>query len=143
LGAVAHSAQSRVRVLEAFRELGRVDQACEAAKVPRRTFYEWIQRDEEFAAKFEEARRPVADLLEDEAVKRAIAGSDSLLMFLLEHRNPGVFGRFPKDANGQPLGTTIQFVVCAAGNQAAALQGGGQVLDIQKLIKTDEPEPET
>ena len=67
--------------------------AAKAAGVGRSTAYLWRQEDPEFAAKWDEAVAMGIDRLESEARRRALKGSDKLLMFLLERRRPEVCGR--------------------------------------------------
>ena len=49
----------------------------------------------------EDARKTVTDLLEGEAIRRAMDGSDSLLMFLLRGLKPETYGN-RKYTNAQP-----------------------------------------
>ena len=50
--------------------------------------YEARQRDEDFAVAWHEALEGACDELESEARRRALAGSDQLLMFLLRSHRP-------------------------------------------------------
>jgi len=72
--------------------------AAKVAGVGRSTAYLWRREDPEFAQKWDDAVADGIDLLEDEVCRRALEGSDKLLMFLLERRRPEVWAR-PK-ANG-------------------------------------------
>lgn len=60
--------------LEAFRKSGNVTGACRAAGVARSTVYEAREKDEAFAARWREAEDEAADLLEEEARRRAVDG---------------------------------------------------------------------
>lgn len=108
MGGVLHNQHTRDTVIKEFRRTGRVDLACAAAGCDRTMHYDWLRKYPKYAAAFEEARKDVAQLLEDEAVRRAYHGtakpmnvggkllmvhefSDQLLMFLLKNRNPKVF----------------------------------------------------
>lgn len=113
MGAIRHTANVRARVIEEFRKTGRVDLATATVGVDREAHYRWLKQHKDYAAAFEEARQPVAQMLEDEAVKRAMASSDQLLMFMLEHRNPAVFRRQVAEQVGSA--TTINLVVMDAG----------------------------
>ncbi len=104
--------------LSAYAQTGNLRLALEAAKVGRRTHYDWLRDDPEYAAAFERAREEAADRLEEEAVRRAIQGvrrkrftargdpvidpetkqqyeelvySDTLLIFLLKGLRPEKF----------------------------------------------------
>ncbi len=74
--------------LAALENTGSVTQAAETAKISRFTVYEYKRNDPAFAASWEQALDAGADTLEDEARKRAFAGSDVLLMFLLKGIRP-------------------------------------------------------
>jgi hypothetical protein len=86
-----------------------VTRATEAAVIARTTVYYWRQHDPVFAQEWENAMEASADLLEDEARRRAVEGveeniyyggkvvgaarkySDSLLTMLLKGRRPSVY----------------------------------------------------
>ena len=96
--------------LASFAVAGNVTVACEAAKVPRRTYYEWTEHDEDFARALTVAREEAAERLEEAARLRAVEGvrretgvyhqgqlvatevevkySDTLLIFLLKGLKP-------------------------------------------------------
>lgn len=74
--------------LAAFAFCGNVTHACLNSKVGRRTHYEWLEKDAKYAAAFESAQDEAADNLEEEARKRAMGGSDTLLIFLLKGALP-------------------------------------------------------
>lgn len=95
--------------LAEFSRSGNVKLACEAAEVHRSTPYDARGSDEAFAAAWDEAEQDSADLLEEEARRRAVEGtskpllyqgeivttvqeySDTLLIFLLKARRPEKF----------------------------------------------------
>lgn len=109
--AAAQAAQlkKRARFLEAFARLGTVSAACHAARVGRRTHYDWLKADDAYAEAFAEAERINTESLEQEAVARARDGwlepvyqggelvgqvrkkSDTLLIFLLKARKPDMY----------------------------------------------------
>jgi hypothetical protein len=74
--------------LAALENTGSVTQAAAAAKVGRIVVYQHKRIDPAFAALWEQALDAGADSLEDEARKRAFAGSDVLLMFMLKGIRP-------------------------------------------------------
>lgn len=65
-----------------------VTAAAEAAGIDRKTAYRWRDAEPDFAAGWEDALEDGTDRLEDEALRRAFAGSDLLLIFLLKARRP-------------------------------------------------------
>ena len=78
------------RMLEALARGMSPARAGRTAGVGRSTVYLWRREDPEFAQKWDDAVADGIDLLEDEARRRALEGSDKLLMFLLERRRPEV-----------------------------------------------------
>lgn len=85
------TAADKVKALKAFVQLGTVTAAVRKAKVARSTWYDWIENDEAFARQVLVAHDDVADDLEQEAIKRAKDGSDTLLIFLLKSKRPHQF----------------------------------------------------
>ena len=74
--------------LEAYRDLGTVSGAARRIGVHRQRLYAWRQADAAFAAQWAEVEAEVADDLEQEAIRRAKEGSDTLLIFLLKGLKP-------------------------------------------------------
>jgi hypothetical protein len=72
-----------------------VTTACQLSRLGRTAAYAWRSDDPAFAAEWQDAADAGIDLLEDEARRRAMAGSDLLLIFLLRNRRPAVY-RPPK-----------------------------------------------
>ncbi len=83
--AIARDAQDRF--LEAYPKLGNITAAAHEATIGRRTHYDWLEADPEYAARFKHAEGEAADALEAEARRRATSG-------LL---------RFKFDKSGNPL----------------------------------------
>jgi hypothetical protein len=116
--------QMQEEVLAAFEELANVTKACKKAKVPRRTFYNWL-KEEEFNKQFEEALEICIGVLEDEATRRAIEGtlkpvyhqgvkigsireySDTLLIVLLKARAPQKYKDRVANEHSGPNGKAI------------------------------------
>jgi hypothetical protein len=78
----------RAPFLEAIRVSGNVRLAASAAGVDRSTPYVRAHRDPAFAAAWAAAEQDAIDTLEAEARRRALHGSDGLLMFLLRAHRP-------------------------------------------------------
>ena len=57
----------------------------------RKNHYLWLRQDPEYARAFEGIQEEASDALKDEAARRAFAGSDTLLIFLLKARRPEKF----------------------------------------------------
>lgn len=95
--------------LTAFLNTANVSRAAEASKVGRRTHYDWLENDELYKTAFEVAKEVAAEMLEEEARRRAVDGvyepvfykgvrcgqvlkySDTLLIVLLKAAKPGVY----------------------------------------------------
>lgn len=84
-------------MLAALALTGNVTAACQKAKVGRRTHYEWVADDEEYAAAVHEAMNEAGDRLEEEARRRAETG-------VVEP----VYGRVGKDQDGK-IGTVRKY----------------------------------
>ncbi len=95
--------------LDAFRDLGTVTAACEAAGVARRTVYDARHADEDFALAWADVETESTESMELEARRRAVKGtdkpvfqggievgrireySDTLLIFMLKARRPETY----------------------------------------------------
>lgn len=124
--------------LAAFSKLGNVSAACRAAHVSRQSAYDYRDHHEDFRAAWEGAGETSADLLEQEAFRRAAQGtekpvyyrgrevgrvreySDVLLIFLLKARRPDVYReRFEHTgAGGGPLQVALSSLEAIQAEQA-------------------------
>ncbi len=75
-------------MLRLYRELGTITSACEGTGITRQTHYNWLDNDAEYKAAIKSMDEDCAILLEDAAKKRALDGSDTLLIFLLKAARP-------------------------------------------------------
>jgi len=90
------------KFLSLLADLGNVTLAAQGAGVGRRTVYTWRTKDPDFADRWEEAAEIGAESLEDEARRRAMEGSDLLLIFLLKGAMPHRYrDRPPAPADGR------------------------------------------
>lgn len=113
--------------LDAFRLTGNVTQACSASGVGRSTVYRWQEHDEQFALSFRQAELESTELLEAEAQRRAVSGSDTLLIFLLKARAPEKYReRHDITSGGQPLQTAHDSLDDAIERRLAQLVVGSQ-----------------
>ena len=85
-----------------------VQNSANVAGVARGTVYRWRQEDESFAADWDMALDSGVDRLEDEAYKRALDGSDTLLIFLLKSKRPGVYSEKLRQEISGPNGGPVQ-----------------------------------
>jgi hypothetical protein len=102
--------------------------ACRAAKVGRRTVYQWLERDDAFRERYVDALEESVDMAEHEARRRAIKGtlkpvfqggvqvgtireySDTLLALILKGRRKEVFSDRHEftGKDGKPLQTNVE-----------------------------------
>jgi hypothetical protein len=80
-----------LRFLEVFAATGNVRLAAGAAGVSRDAPYKRAQTSPPFAERWARAREDAIDTLDAEARRRALTGSDTLLMFLLRAHRPGLY----------------------------------------------------
>ena len=70
--------------------MGVVDAACKTLKISRACYYKWRTRDPEFAAKCDETREIVYDIVESELLKKIRAGDTPCIIFFcktkMKHR---------------------------------------------------------
>lgn len=89
--------------------------AARAAGCARGTYYGWRDEVEGFAEAADQAIEQGTDRLEDEAMRRAVHESDTLLIFLLKARRPkkyrDTFKLQHSGPNGEPLTITHIAVV--------------------------------
>lgn len=103
--------------LATYRGGGTREEAAKKAGVSRRTFYRWLELDEEFRREVDDAKEESTERLEDEAFRRAMAGSDTMLIFKLKARRPEIYReRYDVNATmGGKLDVTQHEVVDLAG----------------------------
>lgn len=95
--------------IEAYCQAGTITAAARVVGIHRSQHYDWLKKDAEYAGSFEQAEQSVADMLEREAIRRAVEGverpvyqggrlvgtvqdySDTLLIFLLKGHKPEKF----------------------------------------------------
>ncbi len=116
----------RERFLAALAETASVTKACQLAHLPRISAYQWRRSYPDFAAAWEAALDLGNETLEDEAVRRAVEGtekpvyqqgrlvglvqeySDTLLIFLLKGRRPEKYGEKLRQEISGPGGDAVQ-----------------------------------
>ena len=119
------------RFLETVRATGNVRLAADSVGIHRTTPYARAERDPEFAAAWAAANEAAVDVLEAEARRRALSGSDSLLAFLLRAHRPERYGasvavkldvRREAEAIASRTGRSVEEVVAEVERLAAALE---------------------
>ena len=74
----------RAPFLNALRNSGNVRAACAAVGVSRQYVYAQRVADSEFNAEWDEALKDAVDVLDAEARRRGMGGSDTLLIYMLK-----------------------------------------------------------
>lgn len=74
--------------LTAYYEQFTVTHTCGAIGISRRTFYAWMEDDENFNKAFTIVENSITERMMRTAMARGIRGSDNLLMFMLKYRDP-------------------------------------------------------
>jgi hypothetical protein len=122
----------RKRFLEIVAATGNVSLATSAVQISRSTPYVRAQRDPAFAVAWTEAEEQAKDVLEAEARRRGLTGSDPLLMFLLRALRPeryrdtlDVRVEFRKEAErvAAKLGRPVEEVIEDVTRRAEELRG--------------------
>jgi len=79
--------EKREAFLRGLREAHTAKESAEAVGLCRQVFFDWKNKDPGFAEEWEKAYQEGTEVLEKEAERRAFAGSDTLLIFLLKARD--------------------------------------------------------
>ena len=88
--------------LAAYSKCGNVTEASRVANVSRSRHYEWLKTQPNYAQAFSHAHEEAIDSLESTARDRAVAGSDTLLIFLLKGARPEKYrDRFEHHHSGE------------------------------------------
>src|SRR3990167_1026503 len=66
--------EDKAAFLLAYAHCGIVGEACQRAGISRTTVYSWRERDEQFAARFEQGRLEADDVIRSEIHRRGIEG---------------------------------------------------------------------
>lgn len=122
----AISDEQKQLFLDALSRSGILAVACKAAGITRQSTVNWRKRDPQFAAAYDDAMADAADLLEEEARRRAYEGvstlkiigtgdnarevyetrySDQLMLALLKAKKPDEFAERSKAEISNPDGT--------------------------------------
>jgi hypothetical protein len=136
---VEDRASDQARFLTAFAIIGTISGAALAAKVGKRTHYNWLETDETYAARYEATHEEAIDKAEQELRRRGVEGynkpvfqggkmvgtirefSDTCLIFYLKGRRKSVFGdkREVTGKDGGPIEanvTKVERVIVDAAN---------------------------
>jgi hypothetical protein len=79
---------ARAKFLAQLAQSGNVTESCQISGLPRATAYDWRREDQGFAQQWDAAMDRGADAMEDECRRRAMAGSDALMVFMMRALKP-------------------------------------------------------
>ena len=65
---------------------GHISEACIAATIHRRTYYSWLDKDEEFKIRCEEIEESLLDLAESKLLDNIKKGDNTCIIFYLKTR---------------------------------------------------------
>jgi len=82
--------------------------ACQYAGVPYRTAQQWKMERDDFRAMLADAAERRTQLLEKEAWRRALAGSDTLMIFMLKAARPAMYRENFNVSLSNPDGTPLE-----------------------------------
>lgn len=97
---VARKREWQDRFLAVYEESCNISLAARACKIDRRTVYRERERNPDFTARMEAAEKVAVANLEEVAYKRAVAQSDTLLIFLLKANRPSKYRESMKVQHG-------------------------------------------
>lgn len=116
------------KFLNLFVTLGTISKAANEMDISRQTHYDWLNNDDQYAAAFSKAQEMAADLLEEEAVRRAtgyevpvyhqgvqvgtrVMYSDFLLKFLLQGAKPDKYKERVQNENIDNIPASMEWEV--------------------------------
>lgn len=81
--------------LSVYAETSNIVKAARSAQINRGTHYHWLDSDPDYARAFDMARRQSGDILESEAMRRAVEGTEEYVLHqgqpVRDPDNPGQF----------------------------------------------------
>ena len=63
---------------------GNIKEACESANIPRRTYYNWIEKDDKFKEQVEDAKEALVDYVESKLISKITDGDTTSIIFFLK-----------------------------------------------------------
>ena len=105
------NAQKTIKKKEEFLKVlknkrGNISVACDASNIARRTYYYWIEKDQEFKQKAEEAQESLIDLAESKLMENIEANDNTSIIFFLKTKGKkrGYIEKQEVDATIRPIG---------------------------------------
>lgn len=92
---------TKARAVELWREThGHISNLCRATGISRKTYYDWLKGDPEFAQAIEDAEAELNDEMRDALVNKAAGGELGAITYWLDRRHPE-FKKAPVQINQQ------------------------------------------
>ena len=63
---------------------GNISESCESANIGRRTYYSWIEKDEDFKQDCEDATESLVDLVESKLIENIKENDNTSIIFFLK-----------------------------------------------------------
>lgn len=117
------SLKQRVGFLASIESGNTVQCAAKSVGLSRQAFYKRRLIDTAFADDWDDAAEAGTQVLEQEATRRAMDGSDGLLMFLLKARRPAVYRENLRHVLSGPEGGPIAVKTFDYNNAIATIAG--------------------
>ena len=111
--------EHQAKFLECYRDRGTIVHACKDSGIGRQTYYDWVAKDEKFAAQAEDIREELIAALERSMYERAVKGDTIAGIFLLKALRPNVYRENVRLEHSGPDGGTIPVGVIDAAMQYA------------------------
>jgi hypothetical protein len=67
---------------------GNISTTCDAVSINRQTYYNWLEKDENFRDLMKEAKMRMCDEMEQVLISRAVEKSDTALIYWLKYNHP-------------------------------------------------------
>lgn len=100
----------KLRFLDILQDTLLVKAACDQMHISEQKAYSWRRLDNEFSMNWDRIMGAVLPHLEAEALRRALAGSDPLLMFMLKAANRAKYDDAVARNTTTSQGVTIRLV---------------------------------
>jgi hypothetical protein len=90
-----YKGHKKTAFLKAFSKSGTISCAARMVGLERKTIYNWLETDQDFFDSFHHAEEEITETLEELAFKKAVEGSDRMIVFLLQSRRPEKYRNQP------------------------------------------------
>lgn len=79
----------KARFVELYDQLnGHITNTCEGVGISRQTYYDWLEKDKQFATAIIESEKHLNDEIRDVLINKAASGDMAAVIFYLKSRHP-------------------------------------------------------